>query len=126
MLPKFIIKNYKRDFFYRELTTSNRQIFTMCFNFFFQERALHYLDQNNGDIHIMDGISLIQTEQVAQGRALSENELPFEPDQRETEIDALIVDRIARFLGSHTLQFRVPKESIHEMQRSLDEGKISQ
>lgn len=70
----------------------------------------------------MDGISLVQTEQVAQGRALTENELPYEPEQREAEVDALIVDRVARFLGSHTLQLRVPKESIHDMQRSLEEG----
>lgn len=53
---------------------------------------------------------------------MSENELPVEPELRESEIDSLIVDRIARFLGSHTLQFKVPKESIHDMQRSLEEG----
>lgn len=48
--------------------------------------------------------------------------MPVDEDQRESEIDSLIVDRIARFLGSHTLQFKVPKESIHDMQRSLEEG----
>lgn len=81
------------------------------------------MDQSTGDVQLMDGISLVATEQVAQGRALSENDLPVEPEQREGEVDALIVDRVARFLGSHTLQLRIPKESIHEMQRSLDEGK---
>lgn len=90
--------------------------------FITQERALHYIEQNNGDIEITDGIRLVQTEQVATGRALSENELSVDEDTRESEIDSLIVDRIARFLGSHTLQFKVPKESIHDMQRSLEEG----
>lgn len=81
------------------------------------------MDQNSGDIKITDGITLIKTEQLAEGRSLSENELPIEPEQREAEIDSLIVDRVARFLGSHTLQFRVPKDSIRDMQRSLEEGK---
>lgn len=80
------------------------------------------MDQSGGDIKITDGITLVKTDQVAEGRSLSENELPVEPEQREAEIDSLIVDRVARFLGSHTLQFRVPKDSIRDMQRSLEEG----
>lgn len=59
---------------------------------------------------------------VATGRSFTENELPVEPEQREAEIDSLIVDRVARFLSSHTLQFRLPKDSIRDMQRSLEEG----
>jgi len=88
-----------------------------------KERALRFLDQQDGDVKITDGIALVKTEQVATGRSFTENELPAEPEQREAEIDSLIVDRVARFLSSHTLQFRIPKESIRDMQRSLEEAR---
>lgn len=81
------------------------------------------MDQHEGDIKITEGIALVKTEQAIEGgRSLSENDLPVEPEQREAEVDSLIVDRMARFLGSHTLQFRVPKESIRDMQKSVEEG----
>jgi len=31
------------------------------------------------------------------------------------------VERVARFFGTHTLQFKVPKDSIQDMQRALEE-----
>lgn len=54
---------------------------------------------------------------------MNEINLPAEPEAREAEVDSLLVDRVARFLGSHTIQFKVPKDSIQDMQRSLEEGK---
>lgn len=91
----------------------------------FQERALHYVDETNGDVSIVDGITLIQTEQpAASGRSLNDIDLPVESEARENEVDSLLVDRVARFLGTHTLQFKVPKDSIQDMQRSLEEGKV--
>lgn len=83
---------------------------------------MHYVDGNHGDINLAEGVSLVQTEAVATGRSINEIVLPAEPEAREAEVDSLLVDRVARFLGSHTLQFKVPKDSIQEMQRSLDEG----
>jgi hypothetical protein len=88
-----------------------------------KERALHYVDQTNGDVSLADGVTLIQTEQPAQGRSFSDIDLPAEPEERENEVDSLLVDRVARFLGSHTLQFQVPKDSIQDMQRSLEEAR---
>lgn len=90
-----------------------------------QERALRYVDQTNGDVTITEGITLVQTEQpAAVGRSLDDVTLSSEPEARENEVDALLVERVARFLGSHTLQFKVPKDSIEDMQRSLEEGNI--
>lgn len=89
-----------------------------------QERALQYVDGVDGDIEITEGIKLVETEKpTAHGRSLNDIDLPVDPEARESEIDSLLVDRAARFLGSHTLQFKVPKDSIDDMQRSLDEGK---
>lgn len=56
------------------------------------------------------------------GRSLSDVELPENVEARESQVDSLLADRVARFLGTHTLQFKVPKDSIEEMQRSLEEG----
>lgn len=84
---------------------------------------MQYVEGVQGDIEITEGIKLVETEKpAAGGRSLNEIDLPAEPEARESEIDSLLVDRAARFLGSHTLQFKVPKDSIEDMQRSLDEG----
>lgn len=87
-----------------------------------QERALHYVDNINGDVKVGEGISLIQTEAIPEGRSLNEINLSENGEAREGQVDSLLADRIARFLGTHTLQFKVPKDSIEDMQRSLDEG----
>lgn len=88
-----------------------------------QERALHYVDNVDGDVKIGDGISLIQTEAIPNGgRSLSDVELSENVEAREGQVDSLLADRIARFLGTHTLQFKVPKDSIEDMQRSFEEG----
>lgn len=80
------------------------------------------MDGTSGDLNIGEGITLIQTEPVNQGRSLNEIILPVESEARENEVDSLLVDRLARFLGSHTLQFKVPKDAIEDMQKSLEEG----
>ncbi|XP_011197377.1 uncharacterized protein LOC105221928 [Bactrocera dorsalis] len=88
-----------------------------------KERALHYFDTENGDVKLTEGISLIKTDDIPVGRSLSEAALPEEPEARENEVDALLVERVARFFGTHTLQFKVPKDSIQDMQRALEESR---
>lgn len=62
-------------------------------------------------------------------RALSESELdntlPQDEEEKDSQVESLLVDRVARFLQSHTLQLKVPDSSISEMRKSLDEGKES-
>ena len=89
-----------------------------------QERALQFVDKAEGDYELSEALKLVQTEQPAQGRSMNEINLSAEPEVREAEVDSLLMDRVARFLGSHTLQFKVPKDSIQDMQRSLEEGKL--
>lgn len=60
---------------------------------------------------------------VKGGRSLSNVDLSENVEARETQVDSLLADRVARFLGTHTLQFKVPKDSIEDMQRSLEEGR---
>lgn len=89
---------------------------------FFQERALQLVDKTEGDFTITEGINLVQTEEQSQARSLDEVQLSDDEETREQEVDSLLVDRVARFLGSHTLQFKIPKDSIKDVQRSLEEG----
>lgn len=88
-----------------------------------QERALQLVDKTEGDFEISEGINLVQTEEQSQGRSLNDVQLSDDEETREQEVDSLLVDGVARFLGSHTLQFKVPKDSIKDVQRSLEEGK---
>lgn len=84
---------------------------------------MRYVDNINGDVQIGEGISLIQTEAIPEGgRSMSDINLSENGEARDGQVDSLLADRIARFLGTHTLQFKVPKDSIEDMQRSLDEG----
>ncbi|CAO1426554.1 unnamed protein product [Diamesa hyperborea] len=89
----------------------------------FKERALQFVDKAEGDYELSEALKLVQTEQPAQGRSMNEINLSAEPEIREAEVDSLLMDRVARFLGSHTLQFKVPKDSIQDMQRSLEEAR---
>uniref|UniRef100_A0A1A9W5M7 Uncharacterized protein n=1 Tax=Glossina brevipalpis TaxID=37001 RepID=A0A1A9W5M7_9MUSC len=88
-----------------------------------KERALHYFDTENDDIKLTEGISLVKTDEIPVGRSLNDVNLPEEAEARENEIDTLLVERIARFFGTHTLQFKVPKDSIQDMQRALEESR---
>ena|SRR5690349_12601398 len=88
-----------------------------------QERALQLVDKTEGDFEITEGISLVQSEEPSQARSLNEITLSDDQETREQEVESLLVDRVARFVGSHTLQFKVPKDSIKDVQRSLEEGK---
>lgn len=98
-------------------------------------RALQYVDRalrKSDSIDVLDGVSLVKSESVESsrglnGRSLSESELDDslakDDDEKDTQVENLLLDRVARFLESHTLQLKVPESSISSMRRSLDEGK---
>lgn len=95
-------------------------------------RALTYVDKalrRPEDISLFEGVSLVRTEAASRenfGRAVSEDELdaslPKDADTKDAEVESMLVDRVARFLQTHTLQLKVPDSSIQEVRRSLDEG----
>lgn len=83
-----------------------------------------------GDIPLADGVALVQSGDSARelsGRALSEDELdnslPQDAAERDSQVETLLVDRVARFLESRTLQLKVPDSAISDIRRSLDECK---
>lgn len=97
-------------------------------------RALTFVDNAvRGDqINLIDGVSFVRAEtneadRTLHGRALSEEELdsslPANSDDKNNQVENLLVDRVARFLESHTLQFKVPDSSISEFRETVNEGK---
>lgn len=101
-------------------------------------RALTMVDRalkRSDDVEITEGVSLVsentvQSSREANARALSEDELdatlPQNPEERETQVESLLVDRVARYLSSHTLQLKVPDEALTTVRQTLDEGIYSQ
>jgi hypothetical protein len=105
-------------------------------SFCLKMRALTFVDRalrRPGDLELVDGVSLVRTQdgldvsREMNGRALSEAELdaslPKNTEEREAEVETLLVDRVAKFLQSHTLQLKVPDSAISEVRKTLDEGK---
>jgi hypothetical protein len=99
-------------------------------------RALTFVDRalrRPGDVELLDGVSLVRAQdgldvsRELNGRALSEAELdaslPKNADEKDAQVETLLVDRVAKFLQSHTLQLKVPDSAISEVKKTLDEGK---
>lgn len=90
-----------------------------------QERALRFVDNLNGDVEVSEGISLVAAPTSSRQAGARSLEEPLSEDAtvRENQVEGRLVDRMARFLEEHTLTFKIPKDSIDEMKRSMDEGK---
>lgn len=92
----------------------------------FKERALRFADnlEKKNMTTISEGVTLERTSQsvVPIGRSLLEEQLSENPEIRENQLDDILLERVSRFLGSHTLNFKLPEETVNDMQRSLDEG----
>jgi hypothetical protein len=119
---------------YRFLQSCGHKEMSLCLKM----RALTFVDRalrRPGDVVLTDGVSLVRTKdgldvsREMNGRALSEAELdaslPKNADEKDAQVETLLVERIARFLQSHTLQFKVPESAISEVRKTLDEGKCS-
>lgn len=97
-------------------------------------RALTYVDKalrRPDTIELTEGVALVRTSDAASreysGRAISEAELdatlPKDAEAKDTTVENMLVDRVARFFESHTLQLKVPDSTVSEVRKSLDEGK---
>lgn len=81
-------------------------------------------------ISILPGVTFVADNEELQrsGRALMteeeiENTISADPNEKSSKLMDLLFDSVGRFLQTHTLQFRIPKSSSHELQRALDEGR---
>ncbi|XP_050357724.1 uncharacterized protein LOC126778276 [Nymphalis io] len=88
-----------------------------------KERALKYAENlaTSREINIADGITLIGTGSSRGAR--SYEPLPEEPRARENQVESRLVDAAAEFLENHVIQLRVPKSTVDDVKRSLEEGR---
>lgn len=69
---------------------------------------------------ITDGISLIGTGSPRSARSFEP--LAVEPKARENQVEGRLLDAAADFLENHVIQLRVPKSTVEDVKRSLEEG----
>lgn len=88
----------------------------------FQEKALTYAENlaSAREFNLMEGIKLVGTGSSRSAR--SYEPLPEEPTARENQIETRLVDAAADFLENHVIQLRVPKSTVEDVKRSLEEG----
>jgi hypothetical protein len=81
-------------------------------------KALKFADRalKVKSIPLVDGMELVKKDDEESSRQLNEPlvevdeaSLPADPEKRQETLDDLLIDRLSRFLRSHTLQFSVPK-----------------
>ncbi|KDR19953.1 hypothetical protein L798_05231, partial [Zootermopsis nevadensis] len=81
-------------------------------------KALKFADRalKVKSIPLLDGMELVEKDDEEDGRQLNEplveideENLPTDPGKRQETLDDLLIDRLSRFLRSHTLQLSVPK-----------------
>jgi hypothetical protein len=87
--------------------------------------------QKMSDIKVVDGISLVKTQELDDGRSgralLTEeevqNSLDHDPSQKTSRLLEFLVDVASRFFKSHVIQFKLPQLSPDDVQRAFEEGK---
>lgn len=72
------------------------------------------------EVSLTDGISLIGTGSPRSARSFEP--LPEEPRARENQVETRLLDAAAEFLENHVIQLRVPKSTVDDVKRSLEEG----
>ncbi|KAI5645733.1 hypothetical protein NE865_02400 [Phthorimaea operculella] len=88
-----------------------------------KERALKYVENLNSarEVSITDGISLIGNGSPRSARSFEP--LAEEPKARENQVEGRLLDAAADFLENHVIQLRVPKSTVEDVKRSLEEGR---
>ncbi|XP_028177092.1 uncharacterized protein LOC135083889 [Ostrinia nubilalis] len=88
-----------------------------------KERALKYVENMNSakEVSILDGVSLLGTGSPRSARSFEP--LSEEPRARENQVENRLLDAAAEFLENHVIQLRVPKSTVEDVKRSLEEGR---
>ena len=104
-------------------------------------RALRFADRalRSDSIHVLDGINIVRDFPKAEDRSgrdsnlepipeVNEAVLPTDPDEKENKMNEMLLDRLARFLQTHSMQFDTPRlmEDIsqHFGDHPVEQGKI--
>lgn len=93
-------------------------------------RALRFAERavKISTIPLFEGMSVVRNEETG-GRAFSapefdENKLPANAEKRQELLDDLLVDRVTRFLKTHSVQFDLPKLVEDSEDNQVEEGNV--
>ncbi|OWR51344.1 osiris 9 precursor [Danaus plexippus plexippus] len=88
-----------------------------------KEKALKYAENLSSarEINLVDGVTLVSTGSSRSARSFEP--LSEEPRARESQVESRLVDAAADFLENHVIQLRVPKDTVDDVKRSLEEGR---
>ncbi|XP_063369157.1 uncharacterized protein LOC134657512 [Cydia amplana] len=88
-----------------------------------KERALKYVENlaTAREVNIADGISLLGSGSPRSARSF--DPLPEDPAARENQVESRLLDATADFLEDHVIQLRMPKSTVEDVKRSLEEGR---
>lgn len=67
-----------------------------------------------------DGVSLVGTGSPRNARSFEP--LADEPVARESQVENRLLDAAADFLENHVIQLRMPKSTVDDVKRSIEEG----
>ncbi|XP_059488905.1 uncharacterized protein LOC132204424 [Neocloeon triangulifer] len=109
------------DAAYRFVQACGPQDLSMCL----KQRALNFVDDalSKGDIPILSGVTLLQTANPSERTGKEVNDIPRNDENPEAHVESLLIDRVARFFSTHTLQVKVPDDTISDLKRSIEEGR---
>lgn len=82
---------------------------------------LKYLDQLPDSFEIASVVKIKRNEQLNSTMQQMADELPEEPRARENALDRILMNRIVDFVGTHSVELRMPREAASEMKRSMEE-----
>ncbi|XP_063541689.1 uncharacterized protein LOC134750460 [Cydia strobilella] len=88
-----------------------------------KERALKYVENlaTAREVNISDGISLLGSGSPRSARSFEP--LSEDPAARENQVESRLLDATADFLENHVIQLRMPKSTVEDVKRSLEEGR---
>lgn len=93
-------------------------------------RALRFADRalKVNNIPLFEGMSVIRSEETGErafpAPEFNENQLPQDPVKRQESLDDLLVDRVTRFLKTHSVQFDLPKLVEDKPESEVEQGEV--
>lgn len=95
-----------------------------------KKKAIAFIDRVNrfDSVNISDGLRIMRNDDVPINTStLTESDieqlLPRKSEDREDTLTNMLVERIAQFFSSRTVQVSLPKLSASELGRELEEGR---
>ncbi|XP_030768093.1 uncharacterized protein LOC115891691 [Sitophilus oryzae] len=109
------LRIYKAAFeFLREC---GKKEFSLCL----KERALRYIDTLPNELDVGVGVKIKSNGRVS--KRMQREALPDEPKARESAVENILWDRISDYLSTHVIELKMPSNTVHDMKKSVEEGR---